>query len=90
LANETAQRVILMPIALPFFEADYADFYDAALLQTLHAQYTVFYGEEVQPVIQVKFEKRDCSIESCDIALATEFNTELIADAAITRLGDDY
>ena len=79
-----------MRIALPFSEADYTDVYDMALLQALHTQYTVFYGEEVEPVIQVKFEKRDCSIESCDIALATEFNTELIADASIARLGDDY
>ena len=90
LANETAPRVILLPIELPASEAGIADFYGAALLQALQTQYTVFYGEEVERVIQTEFEKLDCSAESCEIALATEFNTELIADASIARVGEDY
>jgi len=44
LANETAPRVILLPIELPASEAGIADFYGAALLQALQTQYTVFYG----------------------------------------------
>lgn len=82
--------VVLMPIDLSEESISLEGVLGSAIQSGLNKRYHVYYGQAVESILDKEFEKIDCNTESCMLALAIEFNTSFVADAAVKQVGSGY
>ncbi len=87
---EGKPNLVLLPIEVSEQDQEFESDYGTALEEGLQSEYSVFYGAEVERLLEKEYEKVDCTVESCNQNLAIAFNGELIADASVKKLAKGY
>lgn len=62
----------------------------AALENNLSNDFEVYFGDTVEEKLALEYKKENCTAQSCAENLAVAFNGELIGDASIGKLDDNF
>jgi cytochrome c551/c552 len=97
-AGKTAQpakeRLVLMPLRLEGEDQKLHNTMESALVEGLQQKYTVLWGEEVEKKAKEIFRKEnlkhECNEERCMQGIAEAFQSELLANANITKQEGGY
>lgn len=87
---QSKPNLVLMPLDISEEVLALETEFGAALQQGLQVRYKVFYGKRVEQVLDKEYTKIECTAESCQQSVAIAFNSELLADASVKKVGGGY